>query len=271
MRGIILQLIKKLFFACIVSAIAVVGYYQYATNVPLEFSDDVFLVKRGETLSSLAKRLVDEKVIKEPYALKVFARLNDLDKQIQAGEYQLPPQFTIRQFLDQLTSGEGQIEIKIAIIEGWSFKQMRQALANAEKLEKITTDWTDEEIMEKLGHPGLHPEGQFFPDTYYYQSGDTDLALLVSSFELMQRKLDQVWESRQPGIMIETKYDALILASIIEKETQHRPEQPMISGVFNNRLKKGMRLQTDPTVIYGLGDSYKGDITRKHLRTGYSL
>ena len=267
MRGIILKLLAKLVLACIFLVVLGGGYYQYATHIPLQLSDDVFLVKRGETLSSLVNRLMDEGAVKEPYTLKLFARVNGLDKQIQAGEYRLTQDITIPQFLDQLTSGEGQVEIKIAIIEGWSFKQMRAALANAEKLEKITTDWTDEEVMEKLGYPDLHPEGQFYPDTYYYQSGDSDLSILETAFNLMQRKLDQVWESRQSGIMIETKYEALILASIIEKETQHRPEQGRISGVFNNRLKKGMKLQTDPTVIYGLGDSYNGNITRKHLRT----
>ncbi|NKB77087.1 MAG: endolytic transglycosylase MltG [Gammaproteobacteria bacterium] len=253
--------------AVILFSAIIVGYYHHSLDRPLDFGKQTFTVDRGETLGSIAGRLQERNILQEPYTIKIRARISGIDKQIQAGEYQFPINITVRDLLDSLAQGEDQVELKTAIIEGWSFKQMRQSIEKADKLDKITSGWSDQEVMSKLGHPDLHPEGQFYPDTYYYQSGDTDLSIYVTAFNLMQEKLDAAWRNRSEGIMIGTRYEALILASIIEKETQHRPEQPTISGVFDNRLRKGMKLQTDPTVIYGLGDSYNGNITRKHLRT----
>ena len=155
----------------------------------------------------------------------------------------------------------------VTIVEGWTFRMMREVLGTAEGLRPDTREWSDDRIMEALGYPDLHPEGQFYPDTYYYRKGDPDLDIYRKAFELMQFRLRQVWAQRSPDLPLDDPYEALIVASIIEKETQDRDEQPTIAGVLFNRLRKGMRLQTDPTVIYGVGDAFDGNIIRKHLKT----
>ena len=262
-------LVKGVGTLVVLGAVAITSayvYYDGQINKPLKISSEPFLVERGDTLSSIAGELLDDGVISEPYTLKAYARLNDVDH-IKAGEYQFPQPITLSEFVEWLEKGKGQIGIKVTIVEGWTFKQMREMLAKAKKLKQLTTGWTDQQIMAELGMPELHPEGQFYPDTYQYRSGDSDLTILRKSFNLMQVILDEVWQQRKADIQIKDKYEALIMASIIEKESQVRDEQPEISGVFENRLRIGMRLQTDPTVIYGVGDAYDGDITRKHLKT----
>ena len=248
-------------------ALLVVGYYLSAISKPLDFGDEAFLISRGESLSAIANRLVEDKIIEEPYTLKLHARLNALGTRIKAGEYKFPQGISLADFVDRLVSGKGQIGIRITFIEGWTFKQMRETIRAAPKLKITTLGWSDQQIMQAMGHSGLHPEGQFYPDTYYYRRGDDDLSIYKKAFLLMQDQLDAVWENRQRNLQIKTRYEALILASIIEKETWIRDERPLISGVFSNRLKVGMRLQTDPTVIYGAGAKYKGKITYKHLKT----
>lgn len=249
------------------TSIAGYWYYSQALTRPLNFSSDTFIIESGDTLNGIADRLVDKGVMPEPWSLRVLAKFQGVGRSIQAGEYEFPKNMDLRDFLDRIVSGKGQIDVKITIVEGWTFKQMREALKQAPKLNQVTAEWSDEKIMAALGYPTWHPEGQFYPDTYYYRANDTDLEILKKSFELMQQKLAQAWQSRTDDLVLEDPYQVLIMASIIEKETQVREEQPTIAGVFMNRLKKGMRLQTDPTVIYGIGEDYDGDITRKHLKT----
>ncbi len=248
------------------SLAAATVYYDSEINQPLLDLPNPFLVERGDTLSSLARDLLRAGNISEPYTLKIYARLNDVNH-IKAGEYKFPEHISLADFVRWLEKGKGQVGIKVTIVEGWTFKQMRGALATANNLKQLTTGWTDQDIMTELGYPDDHPEGQFYPDTYQYRAGDSDLNILRRSFELMRTILDDAWLQRKPDIQIKNTYEALIMASIIEKESQVRDEQPEISGVFDNRLRMGMRLQTDPTVIYGVGDAYAGDITRKHLKT----
>ncbi len=246
--------------------LSVVWYYDSTMAKPRHFGDEVFLIERGESLTAIAERLVDNQVIDEPYSLRIHARLNNLETRIQAGEYRFPEGITLTEFMHRLVSGKGQIGIKITIIEGRTFKQMRYLINTAPKLKKTTLHWSDQQIMQAMGQPELHPEGQFYPSTYHYRKDDSDMSIYKEAFALMQAKLDKVWANRAENLQIKSRYQALILASIIEKETQDRKEQPHISGVFDNRLRIGMRLQTDPTIIYGLGDEYKGNITRKHLQ-----
>lgn len=242
-------------------------YYSQAVTKPLSFKQDTFTIESGDTLNGIAYRLVGEGVLAEPWSLRLLAKGQGVGESIQAGEYQFPENTDLREFLDRIVTGKGQIDVKITIVEGWTFKQMRQALKQAPKLKQTTAEWSDQKIMAALGYPDLHPEGQFYPDTFYYRANDTDLEIYKKSFALMQQKLALAWQSRASDIPLDDPYEALILASIIEKETQVREEQPTIAGVFMNRLEKGMRLQTDPTVIYGIGDAYDGDITREHLKT----
>ncbi len=251
----------------LIFALSVFGYYASALSKPRQFGNETFLVKRGESLTAIAERLVNKQIIDESYSFRIHARLNGLETRIKAGEYRFPESMSLTEFIQRLVAGKGQIGIKITIIEGWTFRQMREHINAAPKLNKTTFNWSDQQIMQAMGHPQIHPEGQFFPETYHYRKGGSDIAIYKEAFDLMQNKLDSVWAKRADNLQIKNRDQALILASIIEKETQNRAEQPHISGVFDNRLRKGMRLQTDPTVIYGLGADYKGNITRKHLKT----
>ncbi|MEM7196386.1 MAG: endolytic transglycosylase MltG [Pseudomonadota bacterium] len=241
--------------------------YADAISSPMDFGEQTYRIEKGATLASIANDLVNKGVVSEPYSLRFLARKEGVGHKIKAGDYQFPKNLMVKDFLDWIVEGKGQLGIKVTIIEGWTFRQMRQKLGEQKSLVSETAEWTDQQIMQALGHPDLHPEGQFFPDTYLYRAGESDLAVYRRAFQTMQRKMDNYWQERLPDIQIKTPYEALIMASIIEKETQAREETGLISGVFDNRLKKGMRLQTDPTVIYGIGPEFDGDITRKHLKT----
>ncbi len=254
----------------LVGGFAAAGGYWYfgkVTAKPLNFGDGVFLIKQGDTLNRIANRLVNKGVIREPWSLRVLAKKQKVGNNIQAGEYDFPESLTLVEFLDHIVQGKSQVDVRVTIVEGWTFKQMREALGKAARLQQDTAEWSDQQIMRAMGHPELHPEGQFYPDTYYYRAEESDLTLYRKSFNLMQQRLQEVWDARSANLLLKNSYEVLIMASIIEKETQALDEQPLIAGVFMNRLHKGMRLQTDPTVIYGIGDAYKGNITRKHLKT----
>ena len=237
-----------------------------ALHRPLEFGEHSYVIEKGTTLSAIVDDLMARKILDNPYSLKLLAYKDQLGRKIKAGEYRFPAGIEPAQFLQQITSGEGQVNTRLTIIEGWTFKQMRQKIAAQDDLRQVVRALTDDQLMRKLGHPGLHPEGQFYPDTYHYHAGETDFFLYRKAFERMQHKLRQAWQQRADGIQLQSAYEALILASIIEKETQNAEERALVSGVFDNRLRIGMRLQTDPTVIYGIGDAYNGNIQRKHLK-----
>ncbi len=258
---------RLLFVLATVIAGIGVGYYHFAINQSLEISDDVFVVERGDTLSAVLDKMLGIGMIDEPHTLKIHASLNDLTTEIKAGEYVFPDGITPAELLQRLVLGQGQQGNRITIIEGWTFKQMRETIGRVPKLIHTTRGWTDQKIMAALGAPDLHPEGRFYPDTYYYRRDDPDIKIFKAAFDHMEDRLDQAWSQRKEKLEIKNRDEALILASIIEKETQAEEEQEEISGVFNNRLRIGMRLQTDPTVIYGIGDAYKGNITKKHLKT----
>jgi UPF0755 protein len=159
------------------------------------------------------------------------------------------------------------VEYPLKIVEGWSFKQVLEALHAAPKLTHSLQGLGPKQIMAMLGYPNVHPEGRFFPDTYYYPSGMSDLLILQRAYQKMEKILDEEWEARAGDLPVRTRDEALTLASIVEKETGKPEERGLIAGVFVQRLRTGMKLQTDPTVIYGLGDKYKGNITLAHLRT----
>ncbi|MGI9317364.1 MAG: endolytic transglycosylase MltG [bacterium] len=267
MRNSLVRLLIPLLVIAVFIVIAGYSYYSRAVTRQLSFPKDTFLIESGDTLNRIANRLVGEGILPEPWSLRLLAKRKGIGGSILAGEYQFPEKMNLQEFLDRVVNGKGQVDVRVTIVEGWTFQQMREALRQAPKLSQLTAEWSDQKIMGALGYPELHPEGQFYPDTFYYRANDTDLELLKKSFGLMQTKLDHAWQQRAPDLPLEDPYEVLILASIIEKETQVREEQPTIAGVFMNRLKKGMRLQTDPTVIYGVGDAYDGDITREHLKT----
>jgi UPF0755 protein len=191
-----------------------------------------------------------------------------LAAKIKAGEYRLPAGTTPREMVGMLVRGNV-INYDVTLIEGWTYRQALQELHSQAKLGKKLLEDSDMDLLRKLGldekYP--HPEGLFFPDTYQYQRGETDVDILLRAHSRLLNVLDTQWASRATNLPYDNKYQALIMASIVEKETGLASERPDIAGVFVRRLQKGMRLQTDPTVIYGLGDSYQGNLTRKHLVT----
>ncbi|WP_228141656.1 endolytic transglycosylase MltG [Marinobacter sp. X15-166B] len=226
----------------------------------------LFDVPPGSGLSRVAGEMEALGLIERSLWLRLYGRLHPEQARIKAGEYELTSGMTAKDMLASMVAGEVKHWV-IRFIEGWTFKDVRAALASNERLRQTTVDWSDARIMEALGAHGQHPEGLFFPDTYLFTSKDSDLDLLRRSFARMEQVLAEEWANKSPDAPYKTPYEALIMASIIERETGVPHERGEIAGVFVRRLQKGMRLQTDPTVIYGMGDAYKGRITRQDLRT----
>lgn len=196
--------------------------------------------------------------------LQTWFRFSGQARQIKAGSYELAPGTTPRKLLSMLVRGEETLK-SVTLVEGWTFVQVREALQKAEHLAPESLALSPEVIMEKLGKPGIHPEGRFFPDTYTYAKGSSDLAVLRRAARAMDRRLDAAWNLRSPDTPLKSPDQALILASIVEKETGRPLDRAQIGGVFSNRLRIGMRLQTDPTVIYGLGSEFDGNLRRRDL------
>jgi UPF0755 protein len=219
-------------------------------------------VPSGTPLRRISTELGERGILKYPWLLTWYGRFNGAATQIRAGEYRVPSGTTPATLLDQLTSGAVYLH-QFTIVEGWRFTDMLAALRAHPAI--VATELDGEAIMAQLGAPGVHPEGQFFPDTYRFPRGTLDVDLLRTAHAALQARLQQAWEMRDPDIAITTPYEALILASIIEKETALASERPLISGVFHERLKRQMRLQTDPTVIYGLGEAFDGNLRRQDL------
>jgi UPF0755 protein len=223
-------------------------------------------VELGATPRGIAQAVADTGVDVSPELLYLWFRFSGQDRQIRAGSYELERGVTPRLLLNVLVRGE-EATRSLVLVEGWNFRQVRAALAKAEQLKPETLGQTDEELMARLGRPGLHPEGRFFPDTYTYSKGSTDVALLQRAMRAMDKKLEAAWAARASDIPLRTADEALILASIVEKETGKAKDRAEISAVFVNRLRLGMPLQTDPTVIYGLGPRFDGNLRKKDLQT----
>lgn len=264
--------LKKIAFGLLSVAIAIgAGVwldYNATVSRAIHFDDkEVLTVGQGDTLFSIIQHFEQEERISKSWPYLAYAKFRGLGDHIRFGEYRFNEPISIGEFISKLTAGARQHQYRITILEGWTFRDMRRQINNAEKLQSITADWDEQRIMSQIGVPHVHPEGQFYPDTYFYHKGQTDLELYKTAYRQMQRHLDYAWANRGTDLKLTDRYELLTMASIIEKESLFRDEQPHISGVFNNRLKKGMRLQADPTVIYGLGDAFNGNLTRKHLRT----
>ena len=197
---------------------------------------------------------------------RLLARQTNTASQLKVGEYALDPALTPRELLQRMREGRT-LQYRFTIVEGWNIRQLRAALRNATPLQQKTADLSDVELMAALGHAGQHPEGRFLPETYVYTRSETDLDVLKRAYAAMEKAVDAAWQSRAQDIPLQSAEEALILASIIEKETGIAEERPAIAGVFARRLKIGMPLQTDPTVIYGIGSSYDGNIRRRDLTT----
>lgn len=242
------------------------GYFYWAWHHPLDPGSEPYIVKPGTSLRALARELHERGAIPEPHTFTWVGYFTGRSRQLKAGEYRFRAGITAAELLDQIVAGRV-IEYPLVLVEGWNFRQVMQAVQSAPKLTQTLTGLLPEEIMTRLGRPGVHPEGRFFPDTYYYSNGHTDAQLLSRALEKMQSTLQAEWQRRADGLPVRTMGEALVLASIIEKETSREEERGLIAGVFVNRLRKGMRLQSDPTVIYGLGERFDGNIRSKDLRS----
>ncbi|MFM8864590.1 MAG: endolytic transglycosylase MltG [Limnohabitans sp.] len=223
-------------------------------------------IEPGTTPRGVAQAVVDAGVQTSSDALYLWFRLSGKDRQIRAGSYEISPGTSPHRLLAMLVRGEESLRT-VTLVEGWNWRQLRQALAKAELLQGDSRGLSDEALMARLGRPGVAPEGRFYPDTYSYAKHSSDLKLLERALKAMDRQLAKAWAARAPGIALQRPEEALVLASIVEKETGKASDRPMISSVFHNRLRIGMRLQTDPTVIYGLGESFDGNLRKVHLQT----
>jgi len=223
-------------------------------------------IEPGTSAKAIAQAVVDAGVDTSPTLLFAWFRLSGQSRQMRAGSYEIPPGTSPKRLLNMLVRGEESLRT-VTIVEGWNWRQVRQALAKAELLKPDSRALDDAALMAHLGRPGVSPEGRFYPDTYTYAKGASDLTVLKRALSAMDKHLQAAWQARLPGVSLKSPEEALVLASIVEKETGQGADRPLISGVFHNRMRIGMRLQTDPTVIYGLGEAFDGNLRRIHLQT----
>lgn len=221
-------------------------------------------VEPGLGARDVAQAVADAGVPVNAALLQAWFRLSGQSRQIRAGSYELDRQTTPRSLLQKLVRGEEALR-SVTLVEGWTFRQVRDALAKAEQLKPESQALSPADIMNRLGKPGVAAEGHFFPDTYTYSKGSSDLAVLQRALRAMDKRLAAAWDQRAPQSPLKSPEEALILASIVEKETGSPKDRPGIAAVFSNRLQIGMRLQTDPTVIYGMGESFDGNLRKKDL------
>jgi len=266
---------KKLFlslFLLIVAAFAGVAWYGYndyrsSLDEPLNIpaAGMTYALKPGTSMKSLALDLEQQGLIERALFLEAYAREVGLDSKIKAGEYQLDAGLNSKELLSLFVEGKT-VQYRFSIIEGTRFQDALKVIAGLEDVQHTLNDQDFVATFKELTGED-HPEGWLFPDTYYYPKDITDIQLIKNAYEMTQKTLMELWQDREEGLPLDTPYDALVLASIVEKETAVADERPTIAGVFINRLRKGMKLQTDPTVIYGMGDEYQGNIRKKDLKT----
>ena len=223
-------------------------------------------IEPGSSANSVAQAVVDSGAEVPVVLLQAWFRLSGQARLIKAGSYELRGGTTPRKLLSMLVRGEEALK-SVTLVEGWTFNQVRAALQKAEQLTPDTLALQPEIIMEKIGKPGIHPEGRFFPDTYTYSKGSSDMAILKRAARAMDKRVEAAWSLRTATTLLKNSEQMLILASIVEKETGKPSDRAQIAGVFTNRLRIGMPLQTDPTVIYGLGDRFDGNLRKRDLQT----
>jgi len=252
--------------AVLVTGAVVLARYQAFRDSRLTVPADglVYILEAGSSLGRLAHDLEQQGIIRSLRFFVLLGRETGAAHHLQAGEYKLMPDMTPVSLLETLTSGDV-IQHALVIVEGQTFREILEAMRRSDVLQMTFGESDASEIMARLGHAGEHPEGRFLPDTYHFPKGATDAAFLRRAYDAMADTLAAAWDGREEGLPFKTPYEALILASIVEKETGQVGERPLIAGVFVQRLRKGMRLQTDPTVIYGLGAKYDGNIRRRDL------
>ncbi|MDP4030521.1 MAG: endolytic transglycosylase MltG [Gallionella sp.] len=244
-------------------AAAGLGYYAYRP-LQLPATPFEFELKQGSSLKSMARDMRQAGLLQQEVLFVWLGRLLGKSTQLKAGNYALERPLSPLELLDIFTKGDVS-QNQVSVIEGWTFKQLRAALNTSPDIAHDTLNLSDAEILQRIGATETHPEGLFFPDTYYFAAGSSDLAIIKRAYRVMQQRLQEAWAGRDAGLPLQTPYQALILASIVEKETGTPADRALIAGVFVNRLRKGMLLQTDPTVIYGLGEQFDGNLRKRDL------
>ena len=266
-----IKIIKRLVTWSVIASLLVVALLVFQLvrfqhgDIRVADNGTVFLIKSGSNIKSIAQDLSLQKIIDDPWLFILLARIKGVETRVRAGEYKIEAGQTPDDLLELFTKGSS-IQYSFTVIEGWTFRQMLAALAEDPIIEQTLGDKSNEQIMAAIGYPEQHPEGMFYPDTYRFPKGTTDIDFLRRAYQVMQNHLEREWAQREQDLPIKSSYEALILASIIEKETAVAYERPLIGGVFTGRLRRGMRLQTDPTIIYGLGEDFDGDIRFRDLK-----
>jgi len=266
-----IRAIKKILYFAILAGLLgslFVGYQfnQFQTQpVQMDTESVQFTIYSGNTIRQVAQHLADKGYILDPLRFIVLSKLSGSESHIQAGEYEIKSTHTPQDLLRLFQRGNT-ILYSFTIIEGWTFSQLLEAIKADPVLVKTINDASTAEVMQQISYASEHPEGRFLPDTYHFPRGTTDISFLRRAYKTMQQLLAREWAARSADLPLNSPYEALILASIIEKETGAEFERPLISAAFTTRLKKNMRLQTDPTIIYGLGDSFDGNIRLRDLR-----
>lgn len=264
--SVLTKVLISVFLVCLTIIIVFFILLESHLNKTLPLTETQLLtVERGTSVASISKKLVNKGWIENRFWLRSYARLNPEKVKLKAGTYQIVSDSTLRTLFEHLSTGN-EYQFKVTFIEGSTFKEWLDNLKQQPNLSHRLTTLSIEEITKLLGIEQSNPEGWFFPETYAFTQDTLDIDLLKRAHTTMKQTLAKLWQQRAKGLPYKNAYEALIMASIIEKETSYLAEQPLIASVFINRLAKKMRLQTDPTVIYGLGERYQGDITRAHLR-----
>lgn len=254
------------FLLCLMLVGIVFSYRFLHSPIDTDHGQSVFQIQAGSSLGQISRELQSKNVIRYPRLLALWARLKGQSGSIQQGEYQIADGDSPADLLAKMVVGKT-IQYRVTLVEGWTFQQALAAIQSSEKISIELAGIEPSEIAKKIGLPYDHPEGALFPDTYFYSAGSSDTEILRRASEQLQKVLEQQWQTRLGALPYDSPYQALIMASIIEKESAASSERGNIAGVFIRRLELGMRLQSDPTVIYGMGTDYQGDIRRKDLQT----
>ena len=255
----------KLIVLLVIMCFGGLAYYAYSPSQPQTLPFD-FSVEQGSNLTQVARQFEQGGLLEHPGLFVLFARLQGRAGKIKSGIYQLDGAISKMALLEMITQGNGS-KNQFTIIDGWSFRQLRSALNENPNIRHDSLNLTDSEILQRIGAVEAQPEGLFLPETYYLAVGSSDIEVYKYAYKLMQKHLEQAWLARSADLPLATPYQALILASIVEKETGIAADRAMIAGVFVNRLRRHMLLQTDPTVIYGLGEHFDGNLRKRDLQT----
>jgi UPF0755 protein len=261
------RFLSSLLALAVLAAVAA-GGFGWWVNHPIALPSQTLdvSIEPGTLPRGVAQAVVDAGARTDADLLYWWFRLSGEARQLKAGSYELEAGITPRTLLRKLARGEESLRA-VTLVEGWTFRQVRAALAKEDSLKHDTAALDDAAVMSALGRAGMHPEGRFFPDTYTFSKGSSELAVLRRAAKAMDKRLQAAWEQRSPQAAVKTPDQALILASIVEKETGRGADRPLISAVFNNRLRVNMPLQTDPTVIYGMGTAFNGNLRKVDLQT----